>query len=56
MLKRLIPIRTICLGNSKNGYTLKDGKYIGSKPYVPGENVTTALLPGLEIELGEIFR
>jgi len=36
-------------------YTLRDGKYTGSKPYVPGETVTSALLPGLELGLEEIF-
>jgi Uma2 family endonuclease len=36
-------------------YTLTNGKYIGSKPYAPGEVVTSTVLPGLQINLEDIF-
>jgi Uma2 family endonuclease len=36
-------------------YTLSNGKYIGSKPYAPGETITTSVLPGLEISVEQIF-
>ena len=36
-------------------YTLINGKYAGSKPYAPGENITSPVLPGLVISLEQIF-
>ena len=36
-------------------YTLINGKYAGSKPYAPGENITSAVLPGLSISVEQIF-
>ena len=36
-------------------YTLKNGKYIGSKPFAPGEIITSSVLPTLIIDVKEIF-
>lgn len=33
----------------------EQGKYIGSKPFVPGEMIHSAVLPGLEIRVEEVF-
>ena len=37
-------------------YSLQNGKYIGSKPYAAGEIVTSAVLPGLKMEVKDIFK
>ncbi len=37
-------------------YSSQNGKYIGSKPYAAGEIVTSAVLPGLKIEVNDIFK
>lgn len=37
-------------------YTLQNGKYIGSKPYGTGETITSGILPGLIIEIKDIFK
>lgn len=38
-------------------YTLNEkGKFIGSKPLVEGEFIQSTVLPGLEIEVGEVFK
>ena len=36
-------------------YTLVNGKYVGSKPFAPGENITSAVLPGFDISVENIF-
>ena len=37
-------------------YSLHNGKYIGSKPYSAGEIITSPILPGLKIEVKDIFK
>ena len=37
-------------------YTLQNGKYIGSKPYAAGEKISSQVLPGLKIEVKDIFK
>jgi Uma2 family endonuclease len=37
-------------------YSLHEGRYMGSKPFVPGETVTSAVLPGLQVPLTDIFQ
>jgi len=36
-------------------YTLVNGQYVGSKPYVPGDTITSAVLTGLAVDLEEVF-
>jgi Uma2 family endonuclease len=36
-------------------YTLENGRYIGSKPFAPGEIITSLVLPSLTIDVKEIF-
>ena len=36
-------------------YALMNGKYVGSKPYARGEKITSSVLPGLSIEVNDIF-
>jgi Uma2 family endonuclease len=36
-------------------YTLKDGKYIGSKPFLEGENIQSTLFPDLNIAVADVF-
>ena len=37
-------------------YSLQNGKYIGSKPYGTGETITSSVLPGISIEVKDIFK
>jgi len=37
-------------------YTLANGKYIGKKPYSEGMIITTEILPGLAINVSDIFK
>jgi len=37
-------------------YTLRKGKYIGSKPYAPDEIITSSALQGIRIEVSAIFK
>ena len=37
-------------------YTLRNGKYIGSKPYAPDEIITSSVLQGIRIEVSAIFK
>ncbi len=37
-------------------YTLQNGKYTGSKPYAAGEIITSSILPGISIEVKDIFK
>ena len=41
--------------NSIFVYTLKDGKYIGLKPCIEGEKITSPLFPELDFEIEKIF-
>jgi Uma2 family endonuclease len=41
--------------NSIFVYTLKDGKYIGLKPCIEGEKITSPLFPKLDFEIEKIF-
>ena len=41
--------------NTIISYTLKSEKFIGSKFYVPGESITSKVLPDLIIELETVF-
>jgi Uma2 family endonuclease len=36
-------------------YTLKEGKYVGSKPFTEGEKIISPLFPDLKIELDDVF-
>ena len=36
-------------------YTLKDGKYIGLKPCIEGQKITSPLFPALDFEIEKIF-
>lgn len=37
-------------------YTLANGRYMGKKPFSEGMVITTAILPGLEISVSDIFK
>ncbi len=37
-------------------YTLKDGKYIGLKPCIEGQKITSVLFPELDFEIEKIFQ
>jgi Uma2 family endonuclease len=37
-------------------YTLKDGKYIGLKPCIEGQKITSPLFPELDFEIEKIFQ
>jgi Uma2 family endonuclease len=36
-------------------YSLKEGEYIGSRPFVEGEKIKSLLFPALEFEMEEVF-
>ncbi len=37
-------------------YTLENGKYTSSKPYAPGEVVTSIVLQGISIDVSDVFK